>query len=307
MNHPVSLDFSLFQIKLFLAVAEARSFYRAAEAMHVEQSTLSRRIAVLEQDLGFPLFNRDSRPIQLTSKGQSLYEQWKPLVGAFEHSLSLVCAQRDENSTTLSVCMVDSGNHLSDVPALSKLMRDYYPDVTLLFHYAPMSQWHTALEEGLCDLAVTVEFDAEGMGSRFLLSEIQSVPKLACVLWSNPLSNLDHITYDNLRNQRFITISDSENPKHAAYIRRICNAHGFEPTFAGRSVNAHGLTSMLQHDDEVLICDRFLRGLDSPLFKLFELPGTYSGLYTVHLRDNSNPYIQPFIKTMQNYYNTKRT
>ena len=56
--HPISLDFSLFQIKLFLAVAEARSFSRAAEAMHVEQSTLSRRISVLEQELGFSLFNR---------------------------------------------------------------------------------------------------------------------------------------------------------------------------------------------------------------------------------------------------------
>ncbi len=302
--HPTSLDFSLFQIKLFLAVAEARSFSRAAEAMHVEQSTLSRRISVLEQELGFSLFNRESRPIQLTARGQTLYEQWKPLVGAFEHSLSIVYAQREEDSATLSVCMVDSGVHLSDVPALSQRMRETYPDVSLMFHYAPMSKWHLALEDGLCDMAVTVEFDAAGMSGRFVLTEILSVPKLVCVLRSNPLSRLDHITYDDLRNQRFI--SNSENPKYAAFIRRICLAHGFEPTFGDASINAHGLTSMLQHNDEVLICDRFLRGLDSPLFKLFELPNTYSGLYTVHLRENKNPYIQPFIQTMQDYYNPEQ-
>ena len=225
-------------------------------------------------------------------------------MGAFEHSLSIAYAQREEDSATLSVCMVDSGVHLSDVPALSQRMRETYPDVSLMFHYAPMSKWHLALEDGLCDMAVTVEFDAAGMSSRFVLTEILSVPKLACVLRSNPLSRLDHITYDDLRNQRFI--SNSENPKYAAFIRRICLAHGFEPTFGDASINAHGLTSMLQHNDEVLICDRFLRGLNSPLFKLFELPNTYSGLYTVHLRESKNPYIQPFIQTMQDYYNPEQ-
>lgn len=93
MNHASSLDFSMFQVKLFLAVADAHSFSRAAETMHVEQSTLSRRIAVLEQELGFSLFDRNSRPVRLTRKGEVLYEQWKPLVGAFEHTLSSICSQ----------------------------------------------------------------------------------------------------------------------------------------------------------------------------------------------------------------------
>lgn len=303
MSHPTSLDFSLFQIKLFLAVAEYRSFSRAAEAMHVEQSTLSRRIAVLEQDLGFPLFNRDSRPIQLTPKGQALCEQWTPLVNAFEHSLSLVRAQRDDPDDTLSVCMVDSGNHITDVPLISKLMREEHPNMTLMFHYAPMGQWDNVLLDGLCDLALTVFFDAEGMDQRFIVNEILTVPKLVCVLAGNPLSRKDSISYDDLRDQEFVTISDSATPKHAALIRRICQEHGFEPRFGPRSSNAHGLTSLLQKNDQVLVCDRFLRGLESPLFKTFELPDTWSGLCAVRLRENKNPCILPFLKLLRSYYN----
>jgi len=303
MNHFYSLDFSLFQVKLFLTVAESRSFSRAAEIMHVEQSTLSRRIAVLEQELGFSLFNRNSRPIGLTERGELLYEQWKPLVGAFEHSLSMVYAQREKNEGRLSICMVDSGVQLNDVPAISKLIRETYPDVALMFHYAPMSHWHDPLVEGLCDLAISVGFDLIGADSRFHAEEIMTVPKLACVLKSNPLSQKDSITFDDLRDQRFVTISDASTPRHADYIRTLCSSHGFEPVFSGRSSNAHGLTSMLQRDDEVLICDQFLRGLDNPMFTLFELPDTYSGLYAIHLRGSSNPYLSPFIQVLKSYYN----
>lgn len=306
MNCPSSLDFSLFQVKLFLAVAEANSFSRAAGTMHVEQSTLSRRIAVLEQELGFSLFNRDSRPIQLTRKGQALYEQWKPLVGAFEHSLYLVASQREELSETLSVYMVDSGNLLNDIPAISTLMREAFPNVTLLFHYGPVSKWHTALLDVHCDLAVTVGFDLAGLSSRFVSSEIFIVPKQLCMLKSNPLSRKESISYDDLHDQRFITISEKEVPLHAAYIREICNANGFDPVFGARSSNANGLTSMLQHDNDVLVCDRFLHGLDSPMLKIFDLPHTNSGLYTVHLKDSQNPYILPFIKTLRAYYNKEK-
>lgn len=307
MSYAASLDFSLFQIKLFLTVAEEHSFSRAAEFMHVEQSTLSRRIAVLEQELGFSLFNRDCRPIQVTRRGQTLYEQWKPLVAAFEHSLSLVYTQRDENTSTLGICMVDSCVYQSDAPSLSKQMRELFPDVTLLFHYAAMSQWEQVLTDGLADITITVAFDAEDVGDRFSVNRIISVPKLACVLNSNPLSQKDHITYHDLHDQKFITLVDSENPRHAGYIRRICAEHGFIPQFGTRSLNAHGLTSALQNSDEVLVCDRFLRGLDNPNFKLFELPQTYSGLCSVFLKDNPNPYIKPFVALMQSYYGAQET
>ncbi len=301
MGNP-SLDFSLFQIKLFLTVAETRSFSRAAEAMHMEQSTLSRRIAVLEQELGFSLFNRDSRPIALTHWGSILCEQWKPLVGAFEHTLSMVQSQREKEKGLLSICMIDSSIQLHDIPAITKLMRDSYPEVTLMFHYSPLSHWQETIRDGLCDMAITTGFDLGGIGGQYYTCELMRTPKMACFLKSNPLSQKDHISYDDLRDQRFITIAESTTPHHADYIRSICHTHGFDPVFSGISSNAHGLTSMLQRDNEVLICDAYLRGLDNPMFMLHPLPDTWSGLFAVYPRENCNPYIDAFIKIFQQYY-----
>lgn len=303
MNNNRFLDIDLFQIQLFLCAAETLSFSHAGELMHVEQPTISRRIAVLEQTLGFQLFDRKSKPIRLTRKGQLLYTQWKPLISAFQHSLSLANAQREDSSAVLSVGMVDSGSHLSDAPGLSFKMRELYPDVTLTFRYSPMSLWPTQLEDGITDVAVTVLFDTESLGREFVVSEIITVPNQVCMLKTNPLAQKDSISYADLEQQKFISIDDSETPRHANLTRQLCRAHGFEPQIGRRSPNAHGLTSTLQDDNEVLICDRFLRGTDNPMFKVFELPEPFSGLCAVYSKENKNPYIQPYIKVLRAFYN----
>ena len=303
MNCPASLDFSLFQIKLFFTVAETRSFSHAAEEIHMEQSTLSRRILVLEQTLGFPLFDRNSRPIRLTHKGEILYEQWKPLINAFEHTLLMISDSHGEDARILTVCMMDAGMQLNDVPAITQRMQETAPGISLTFHYSRSSQWRPLLEQGVCDIAVTIQFDTVDIGPDFAVNSIVTVPNLICMLKSNPLSKKDSITYEDLVGQHFIAIDDDENPRHAQFIRQVCRSHGVEPAIDRRVHNAHGLTSALQHNDEVLICDRFLRGYDNPMFKLYRLPNSLSGLCAVYSKNCKNPCIQPYIQLLKSFYN----
>ena len=54
----------------FLALEQARNFTRAADMRHTTQSAYSRRIARLEDWLGCRLFERDTRPVELTPEGQ---------------------------------------------------------------------------------------------------------------------------------------------------------------------------------------------------------------------------------------------
>ena len=62
------------KILYFLKVVEAGSFSGAARALYLSQPALSKQMAKLEQELGFPLFNRSGyRPV-LTAKGQLFYQ-----------------------------------------------------------------------------------------------------------------------------------------------------------------------------------------------------------------------------------------
>jgi DNA-binding transcriptional LysR family regulator len=64
----------LVQLETFLAVAEERSFSRAAARLHRTQPAVSQAIAKLEQELGEVLFERTSRDGTLTDAGEVLRE-----------------------------------------------------------------------------------------------------------------------------------------------------------------------------------------------------------------------------------------
>jgi DNA-binding transcriptional LysR family regulator len=70
----------LNDMALFVEVAKARSFRRAAEAIGMPNSTLSRRISVLEKAIGLRLLNRTTRKIELTEAGQLYFERSKRIV-----------------------------------------------------------------------------------------------------------------------------------------------------------------------------------------------------------------------------------
>ncbi|MGH8425462.1 MAG: LysR family transcriptional regulator [Pseudomonas fluorescens] len=65
---------------LFVEVVKAHSFRRAAEAMAMPNSTLSRRISGLEKAIGLRLLNRTTRKIELTEAGQLYFDRCKRIV-----------------------------------------------------------------------------------------------------------------------------------------------------------------------------------------------------------------------------------
>lgn len=66
------MDVNLEQLRSFAEIAEVGNFTRAAERLHLAQPSLSRQIAVLEQDLGAELFSRTREGSVLTAAGEAL-------------------------------------------------------------------------------------------------------------------------------------------------------------------------------------------------------------------------------------------
>ena len=60
----------LRHLRYFVALAECLSFTRAAERVHVTQSTLSHQIRQLEDEIGQPLFDRIGKKVVTTEAGE---------------------------------------------------------------------------------------------------------------------------------------------------------------------------------------------------------------------------------------------
>lgn len=72
---PTVIAVDVLHLRYFVAVAEERSFTRAAARLHMAASPLSQRIKDLERELGMDLFIRAHRRVELTDAGRALLPQ----------------------------------------------------------------------------------------------------------------------------------------------------------------------------------------------------------------------------------------
>lgn len=78
-----SPNLSTRQLRAFLALAEQRSFTRAAAACHLSQPAFSALIRTLENELNTRLFDRDTRSVQLSAEGRLFETSARQLMGDF--------------------------------------------------------------------------------------------------------------------------------------------------------------------------------------------------------------------------------
>ncbi len=79
---------NLRHLRVFIAVAEAGSFTRAAAELLLSQSSLTVTIRQLEEDLGVTLFNRTTRQVHMTADGEKLLSDAKRVIAEFDRMIT---------------------------------------------------------------------------------------------------------------------------------------------------------------------------------------------------------------------------
>ena len=80
----------LEKLRIFLAVAECRSFSLGAKRLYISHSTTSRAVSALEEELGVRLLRRDNRVLGLTDAGEALREEASALLRQAEQAAARV-------------------------------------------------------------------------------------------------------------------------------------------------------------------------------------------------------------------------
>lgn len=145
------------QIQYFLAVDKYRGFTRAAQVLHLNQSTLSRQIAALEDELGAVLFVRTSGGVQLTEAGEFFLEEGKVFLRRFENMRRRIGRLGIGDSGTLVVGMpmnlFGSGGILGDYDR--SLQGN---DVAFRYCLMDFDSLNAGLINGDIDIAITYDF-----------------------------------------------------------------------------------------------------------------------------------------------------
>jgi DNA-binding transcriptional LysR family regulator len=138
----------LAELMSFLAVADERSFTRAAAKLGTSQSALSHTISRLEERIGLRLLMRSTRSVSPTDAGERLAETLRPAFADIDAKLADLTAMREKPAGVIRINTSEDAARLLLMPALEKLLPDY-PDI----------QVELEIEQGFVDI-VAERFDA---------------------------------------------------------------------------------------------------------------------------------------------------
>ena len=148
------------QIRYALSVAKERSFTKAAARLNISQSAVSEQVKLLEAEIGFPLFRRTGRGIELSERGRTFLYEAERVVGDV---LSLTDVARRLRGAPSDTPILGMGSGMAQIfmPRLFRHIAQTLPGVRLEVLTAPTKSIFNDLHEERIDLGIAIESDPE--------------------------------------------------------------------------------------------------------------------------------------------------
>jgi len=158
-------------LQYVVAVAECKSFSRAAEACAITQPALSERIKRIESDLGIELFERNKRALKVTPVGEKLVRKARGLLDDAVEIDEIVSSSQEPLTGPLRVGIITTlGPYL--MPLVLPLLRQNHPDLELVLQEGLTESLITSLQAGSLDVVIAAApFHASGIKQLDLFHE----------------------------------------------------------------------------------------------------------------------------------------
>lgn len=131
----------------FLVLSKLLNFSRAAEALYISQSVLSRHMQELEEEFGVPLLKRTTHAVVLTEAGRVLAKEGPELINKWDSSLRRL---RSQNMPAKGSVRIGMGLEFSYSNHIRKFLREFrsrYPDIDLKYDVLPGSTPAAVIQE----------------------------------------------------------------------------------------------------------------------------------------------------------------
>ena len=167
----------------FLTVARERNITNAARTLHITQPTLSRQMALLEEEVGAKLFIRDSRPLSLTDEGLLFRRRAEEILELLEKAQAEIRIHEEQIEGIISV----GCGEIASVKLLTEMMAEFsrkYPRVKFDVYTANADQIKHRMDNGLTDIGLLLEpVDMERYEYIVYERLSPSINRLFSVLW----------------------------------------------------------------------------------------------------------------------------
>jgi len=253
----------LRQLEYFVAVAEERSFTRAAERVHISQSGVSAQIRQLERELGAELLDRSVRAVALTVAGKAALEHARAALAAVAALGHAVDEVSDVVRGRLTVGMVQGCTVTPLFDALATFHRAH-PGVEVALLEDTSDQLVEGVRAGAVDLALIGAGNAVPGGLEALT--IISERLVAAVPPGHPLAGRRRITLHDLGSHPIVCMPPGTGLRAA--FDRACGAQGVRPVIALQASAADAIADLASRGLAVAVLSASMVAADDRLVAL---------------------------------------
>ncbi|MDE7220958.1 MAG: LysR family transcriptional regulator [Oscillospiraceae bacterium] len=267
----------------FVSLVETKSFQETSEQMNISQSTLTKHIHKLEDEMGVSLFDRSTRSVELNEYSKTYYPYAEKIVKLYEEGDAMIAALLSQGKNVLRVALTPALAHYSGIEVLSDFSREfsqYRLEITECPRVIDL------LTDQKCDFVFAMENDAmDGHMSKLLYK----IDRLVVVFpASHPLAALKEVTLEQLRDERFIFHRNSSGEMHLETRKflQLCKDASFKPTAAANISSISTIVKMVSQEQGIAILHQGQIPADAEdIFWTELIPTVHSHIYALYLNN----------------------
>jgi DNA-binding transcriptional LysR family regulator len=247
----------LRHLRYFVTLAEELHFGRAAERLHIAQPPLSQQIRQLERELGFELFHRTKRNVQLTEAGQVFLVEVRQIMRQLQQAIQIGQQTSRGEIGQLVVGFVSSAAY-NILPTILRTFRGCVPGVSLELHELTTDQQLEWLREGRMDIGFLrppVEENRFNWETIFQESLMVALPE------GHLLANQSEVSWRSLADEPFILFPRILAPGLYDLIISLCQQADFSPNVAQEAIQMQTIVSLVAAEMGVAIVPASLQNL----------------------------------------------
>ncbi|KGD76740.1 LysR family transcriptional regulator [Tatumella morbirosei] len=215
----------LRQLRYFLSVAEHKSIRLASNYVHVTQPAISRQLQDMEREVGFNLFIRHPRGLDLTPAGETFYHDVKKLMADLD--VSIENAQRIDSGFEghLRLGFVENSSWDGVVPATLRHFQQLVPQATLELIPLNTPEQVSLIEKGNLDGGFIYEFGAQSDQCRVIKLHQHDIRLALPKTWAL-CDESDSVSLHRVAHLPFITSSRRIYPAYYDHLMSACHNLG---------------------------------------------------------------------------------
>ena len=234
-------QWSLRQVRCFVALAETLHFGRAAEKIHITQPALSRQIKTLENGLGFAIVQRNNQGVELTAAGEVFLKGCKKAISALENAFVDADLLDQGFAGRLRIGYTEFAI-IADLPHILSRFNSEFPKVIQDSVEGDTTSLLRQLQGKLIDIAfVTGPVVTTGLKTQLVENH-----RLIAVLYeSHPLANKRSIKLADLLEEELVLGEPSAWHYFLQHIDDVFTSKNAKPNIVHRAFSGEGVLGMV--------------------------------------------------------------